>query len=68
MVKKPVDCDETLVYNGTMNREVIQKLAYEYLDRPMNPNWDGLSSALLKNGCNLFEVQEILLSIKDGEY
>lgn len=51
-----------------MNKQNIAQLAYQYLDRPENPNWEGLSNALLQSGCNLFEVQEILLSIKDGEY
>jgi hypothetical protein len=68
MVKKTVDIDQFTIYNDTMNRELITKLAHEYLDNPMNPNWDGLYSALLRNGCNLYEVQDILLSIKNGEY
>ena len=68
MVKKTVDFDQSMFYNGTMNKELIRQLAYKYLDSPMNPNWDALSNALLKHGCNLYEVQDILLSIKDGEY
>lgn len=51
-----------------MNKQTITQLTYRYIDSPENPNWSGLSDALLKHGCNLYEVQDILMSIKDGEY
>lgn len=51
-----------------MNRKLITKLAYEYLDLSANPNWDGLYLELTKRGCTLYEAQEILLSIRHGEY
>ena len=68
MVKKAIDTNQTLFYNGNMNRQIIAKLAYQYLDASVNPDWSGLSDALIKHGCNLYEVQDILMSIKDGEY
>lgn len=51
-----------------MNRQLITQLAYEYLDVPVNPNWDGLYLELTKRGCTFYEAQEILFAIKQGEY
>ena len=51
-----------------MNKELITKLAYEYLDLPANPNWDGILFELIQRGCTSSEAQEILFDIKHGEY
>jgi len=51
-----------------MNKELITKLAYEYLDLPANPNWDGLLFELTRQCCTPSEAQEILFDIKRGEY
>lgn len=51
-----------------MNRELITKLAYEYLDQPLNPNWPGLYLELMDRGCTLSEAHDILSSIRRGEY
>lgn len=51
-----------------MNKKTITQLAYMYLDQPEHPDWGGLSNALLRTGCNLYEVQDILMSIRNGDY
>ena len=50
-----------------MNRKITQ-LAYEYLDKPEHPDWQGLSDALLRYGFNLYETHDILMSIRNGDY
>jgi len=51
-----------------MNRKKVTQLAYQYLDVPENPDWQGLTDALLKCGFNLYEAHDILMSIKSGDY
>lgn len=51
-----------------MNRDLVTKLAYEYLDQPLNPNWSGLYHCLREYGCTPCEAQEILMAARNGEY
>jgi len=59
---------EHLVYNEIMNRKLITQLAYEYLDLPPHPSWDGLFFELTNQGCTSSEAQQILFDIRKGDY
>lgn len=48
--------------------ETIQFLVEIYIDRPENPDWNQLLTALKLLGYNNSEAQEICYAIRQGEY